>query len=217
MNQAGPWVGDGQLGRSTTRRSTTEVATTSIAAATAIATMATTVVAATTTITIMTCVKVVGVETTRVLTCGCFMEGSGILVLGTVGSLCLLKKKERAGSDEAGEGGLHGDDGGNVVVVLVKTSQSSQNEGFVRDDFTDVGEGVGKNLQLVAILRHCHVSLREAVELSMEMKGTILSIFVEEIFNVLPYDVGSGIGDHDDIENLRGNRSIKPGEHDESC
>lgn len=72
------------------------------------------------------------------------------LFLARLASHGLLEKEKGASGDEVGEGLLHGDDGSNIAEVLIETTKCSQDEGFVKDDITNIDEGVGENFQLVA-------------------------------------------------------------------
>lgn len=118
---------------------------------------------------------------------------------------CLQERRERA---------LHRKNVLQIVVFFIQTSEKIEDERLVSDRFAEVGEGVCHGTKMTAVVGAGHVALDEGVEFGGEVDGAKLGVAEELVLEVAPDDTRGRRRGQDFMEEVGGDGSVEPSEHD---
>ena len=134
-------------------------------------------------------------------------------VLGVRFLLCFFENESRPCLQEGRERNLKREKRAQVRVGVSESTEKGEDKGLITDRLADVGEGVGKGLQLGAVVTNGEIALRSVAELRLQLNCAVLLVVAEQILDGVPDGAGGGAGAHDDAEKIDGDRAVDPGEH----
>jgi hypothetical protein len=104
------------------------------------------------------------------------------------------------------------DDGDDVSVLGIETTEKVKHLTCLVDGLADVAECVGELLEPAGVLSHVHVSLDEVAELGLQVDSAVELVVAELVLDGDPDGVGSWHGDADDGEDVFGDGVVQPTE-----